>query len=380
MKKFFFSIVALAAVFSCTKSELINAPGAGTPIAFETYSGRIPTTKATSVVGQDGLAQAGGFQVYAFIHATGTTASYADPYMNKVVTGEVTTPATETTAAEVAWSYDGITYWPTTHELDFVAYALNCKTAVVADATDAYTKINYTVADAVADQTDLLVATPVYNATSANGDAVHLTFNHMLSRVGFSLVTNQGNAVLVTVEDVTLTGQFSKTGSVVLNAKNAEGAAAVPAIAADAATAITYDLLGDGTYTSAGAVDGTPIFNNGMLYTKDTNNTESIYDDKYVAKADPTAEETAAAAANENSRHMMIIPTTDHNAKLYVKYALPEAGESFEVADIDIKDIQFLPGFSYEFRFKVSTNAVGFTVEVQPWDPAGNAGEIIQLS
>lgn len=373
MKKFFFSIVALAAVFSCTKSELINAPGAGTPIAFETYSGRIPTTKATSVVGQEGLAQAGGFQVYAFIHATGTTASYADPYMNKVVTGTVN-------EASVSWGYDGITYWPTTHELDFVAYALNCKTAVVADETDKYTKINYTVADAVADQTDLLVATPVYNATSEGGDAVHLTFNHMLSRVGFSLVTNQGNAVLVTVEDVTLKGQFSKTGSVVLNAKNAEGAAAVPTITADSATEITYDLLGEGTYTSAGAVDGTPIFNNGMLYTKDTNNTDSIYDDKYVAKADPTAEETAAAAANENNRHMMIIPTTAHNAKLYVKYALPEAGESFEVKDIDISEIEFKAGFSYEFRFKVSTNAVGFTVEVQPWDPAGNAGEIIQLS
>ena len=379
MKKFFLSIVALAAIFSCTKSELVNAPGAGTPIAFETYSGRIPTTKATSVVGQEGLAQAGGFQVYAFIHAHEANASYETPYMNKVVTGTLN-EATETTEASVSWGYDGITYWPTTHELDFVAYALNCNTAVVADETDKYTKINYTVADAVADQTDLLDATPDYNATSAGGDAVHLTFNHMLSRVGFSLVTNQGNAVLVTVEDVTLTGQFSKTGSVVLNAKNAEGAAVVPAITADTATEVTYDLLGDGTYTSAGSVDGTPIFNNGMLYTKDTNNTESIYDDKYVAKAEPTAEETAAAAANENNRHMMIIPTTAHNAKLYVKYALPEAGESFVVADIDIKDIQFLPGFSYEFRFKVSTNAVGFTVEVQPWDPAGNAGEIIQLS
>lgn len=381
MKKFFFSIVALAAVFSCTKSELINAPGAGTPIAFETYSGRIPTTKATSVVGQEGLAQAGGFQVYAFIHATGTTASYADPYMNKVVTGDIKTPATETTPAEVTWGYDGITYWPTTHELDFVAYALNCNTAVTADETDAYTKIKYTVADAVADQTDLLVATPVYNATSEGGDAVRLTFNHMLSRVGFSLMTNPGNAVRVTVEDVTIKGQFSKTGSVVLNAKNAEGAAAVPAITADAATEITYDLLGDGRYTSVGSENGTPIFNNGMLYTLDNKNTaDDIYDDEYLPKAEPTEEETAAAAKNENNRHMMIIPTANHNAKLYVKYALPMAGESFEVKDIDISQIEFKAGFSYEFRFKVSTNAVGFTVEVQPWNENGVAGDVIQLS
>ena len=170
MKKFFFSIVALAAVFSCAKSELVNAPGAGTPIAFETYSGRIPTTKATSVVGQEGLANAGGFQVYAFIHSTGTTGSYETPYMNKVVTGTII-PATETAEASVSWGYDGITYWPTTHELDFVAYALNCNTAVTADETNTYTKIKYTVAEAVAEQTDLLVASPVYNATSADGDA-----------------------------------------------------------------------------------------------------------------------------------------------------------------------------------------------------------------
>lgn len=398
MKKFFFSICALAAVaVGCTKSEVINTPGAETPIKFETYSGRIPTTKATSVVGQDGLAEVGGFQVYAFIHPADQTPSYDEAYMDKEVTGTVTPATGENTEPTVAWGYNGVTYWPTTHQLDFVAYALNCGAAVTADATDTYTKINYTVADAVADQKDLLVATPVYNATSEDGNAVLLKFNHMLSRIGFSLVTSATNAVNVTIEDVILSGSFSKSGSVVLNpAVGEDDTPTIPAITANTAESVSYDLLGSGKFTSLGSADGVPVHDNSMCYVLDEGATDSKLDDQYVAKTyadDPEgtengktavlkkAEDDEAAKVNLDNRHMMIIPTAGHGAKLTVTYALPLAGESFVVEDIDVSSIEFKAGMSYEFKFKVATNTVGFTVEVQTWNTAtGEIDEVIQLS
>ena len=370
MKKVIFSICALAAVaVGCNKSELISEDGANTPISFETYAGKAPVSKATSVVGQDGLAAAGGFQVYAFIHGD-EAVTYNKTYMNKVVTGTV-----DDKDKSVAWSYEGITYWPTTHKLDFVAYALNCGANVKANADSPYTVIDYTVADAVADQTDLLVANPVVNRTSAStegGDAVHLVFNHMLARVGFSLVTSNGNAVPVTVQDVKLSGKFAKTGTVDLTAT-------APAITPATAEDVTYDLLANGTFTSVGSVDGKPVFDNSMLYEFKEGEADNDFDDKYEAVTE-TDDLKEAAAKSEANRHMMIIPTSAHNAKLSVTYFLPEAGESFVVENIDLSTLPFEAGKSYEFKFKVSTNAVGFTVEVTVWDETGNAGDVIQLS
>lgn len=396
MKKFFFSVCALAAVLaSCTKSEVINAPGAESPITFAPYSGRIPTSKATSVVGAEGLAQAGGFKVYAFMHKADEPVSYLTPYMNKVVSGTSVTGEDNSTTIE--WRYDGITYWPTTNQLDFVAYSLSCGTSLVEDATEKYTKLNYTVPDAVADQKDLLVATPVPNQTAeSNGCVVPLVFDHLLSRVGFSLVTNTGNTVPVTVKDVTLVGNFSKTGTVDLKPVYAENATTPnkPAIVAGEAEAVTYDLMADGTFTSVGSTSGAEVFDNSSLYTFNAGNADDIYDDKYEAtvfvddegengktKEDKKAEAETAAAANKASRHMMIIPSENHSAKLNVVYFLPEAGADFVVEDIDVSAIKFEAGKSYEFKFKVSTNTVGFSVTVNVWNTAtGAIDTVIELS
>lgn len=373
--------MALAAIAAgCSKSEVLNAPGAETPIAFETYSGRVPVTKAKSVVGEEGLAAAGGFQVYAFIHAETAQASYESTYMNKVVTGTPeTTGEGDAAKTSIEWGYEGITYWPTTHQLDFVAYALNCRDNLKADEQDEYTKITYTVAEAVADQKDLLVATPVFNAVSTNNDgAVSLKFNHLLSRIGFSLITNEGNTVPVTIKDVTLTGSFAKSGAVVLNPKSGDGTASVPVITPAEAAEVTYDLLAEGHFTSTGSTDGVEIFDNSCLYEFKEGTTD--FDDKYEAIAE-TEELKKTAAQNQANRYMMIIPTSAHNATLDVTYFLPEAGADFTVNDIDIKDIAFEPGKSYEFKFKVSTNTIGFVVEVEEWDTAtGTIEEVITLS
>ena len=73
MKKFFFSICALASIVSCSKSEVINAPGAGQEIAFDTYFGKA-ATKALAY--KTANLHADGFQVLAFDHAVNQAADY----------------------------------------------------------------------------------------------------------------------------------------------------------------------------------------------------------------------------------------------------------------------------------------------------------------
>lgn len=90
MKRFFFSVIALAAVATgCTKSEMVETPDfGGQEITFETYLGKVPTTKAESVDLAYLQGANRGFHVTAFLHDKDTqpsAASIADPYMDKDV-------------------------------------------------------------------------------------------------------------------------------------------------------------------------------------------------------------------------------------------------------------------------------------------------------
>ena len=63
MKKYIFTAIVFAtAALGCTKSNLVELPQSQeTPITFEVYNGKTPISKATSIIGATGLADAGGF-------------------------------------------------------------------------------------------------------------------------------------------------------------------------------------------------------------------------------------------------------------------------------------------------------------------------------
>lgn len=383
MKRFIFSVCALAAVVvGCTKSEVINRPHAEEPIQFSPYLGRIPVTKATAA-NKDVLGQE-GFQVYAFIHNPSQTPTYSsNMYMNKVVTQN----------AEGNWTYSGNAYWPATDELDFIAYGLNAAGLITPDDTQK-NLINFEVPTVVADQKDLLVAkivpNMVYNENTNNG-VVNFNFSHLLSRVGFSLVTKEANAVNVTIEKIDLVGKFYNEGQVnlILTQQQAtsltiDGKEVVdnrPYITpdADALADVTYSLLPASdaaapSFTSTGSKEGTPIYDNSMLWQKSEGTIDGPDDDEYVSKySDKNSDEYKAAAAvataNEANRYMMIIPVakTTHNAKLNVAYFLPGAG-TFTIDNIDLSTIDFEAGKSYDFKLKVSTSGISFDVTVEDWD------------
>lgn len=392
MKRFIFSVCALAAVVvGCTKSEVINRPHAEEPIQFSPYLGRIPVTKGTAAdlntLGEE------GFQVYAFRYpeGQGSQINYGTtPHMDKVVKN----------LDGNGWIYSGNAYWPESFLLKFIAYGLNTGNLVTTDATQKNI-INYQVPNTVAEQKDLLVAKYLadqkYDETAQNPGTVNFTFSHLLSRIGFSLVTKV-DGTLVSVEQVDITGNFYSAGQVDL--ANAQETTIMigeteykqnrPFITpTGTAASTTYSLLPVSTdytasFTSVGAVDGAPIYDNSMLWVKDYGEkTDSADDDAYVSKfpksetekdqhdVNATGYDTAKKAADDNlnNRYMMIIPVkgTEHNAVLKVKYFLPGAG-SFASADINLSTIDFEPGKSYDFKLKVSTNGIKFEVSVESWD------------
>jgi hypothetical protein len=127
---------------------------------------------------------------------------------------------------------------------------------------------------------------------------------------------------------------------------------------------------------------GMPIFNNNMLYTV-TNENKPLEKD-YIKKEKPTTEETDQAKANLANRYMMIIPieAAKHTAKLKVQYYLP-CDQKVHEGEVDLckikvikegtdttttRSIDFEPGKSYNFQFKVSTNKIDFSVAIQDWD------------
>lgn len=399
MKRFLFSVCALAAVVvGCSKSEVLNRPNADMPIEFNPYTGRIPVTRAVAA-DIDTLGHY-GFRVYAFMHNGTDACDYtATPYMSKVVTFDKTL-----NGGKGAWTYSGHAYWPATNLLNFVAYGLNAgATEVQIDPnTTDRTMISYTVPVEVASQKDLLVAYQQLDATytDENQGVVNFTFSHLLSRIGFSLVTKASNGIPVTIEQVNLVGNFYGSGTVrlndsretVLNIGGKEVKTNRPYVNTTGVTpsSVTYKLLGEnGTYTSVGSAEGTKIFDNGLKYTKDwgkdqteDNNTTTDDDEYDPIPADQiTPEIEATVAANEKNRYMMIIPAESsvHKAELKVLYFLPGAG-TFKEVTVPLSDVNFEAGKSYDFKLKVSTNGISFSVDVEPWDVTGEERATIDLN
>ena len=385
MKKLFISLFALVAVLaSCSKSAVVEVPFENIPITFSPYNGRTPEVKSTSFEA-DSLDDF-RFHALAFLNEAST-------YLDKEVYRE------EVEDVKV-WNYDGVSYWPGTTPLEFLAYGLNTNydknTADDNIVTLADTKrsIAVTVPAVVKDQRDLLVATPVKtNYTQSNG-TVALNFSHMFARIQFSLKTTDGNKINVAVEDINIKGNFYNNGTIDLthtgNTTTVEGAevTSIPSIVPGQATEVTYNYIvaSDESYTGVGSAAGTPIYDNSEMWTKDLGeDANSQNDDQYVANAEG---DQTVAKWNEDNRFMMIIPVAGatHNAKLNVKYFLPFAGTynadsdptTPDVDPIDLSKIDFEAGKSYNFVLEISTNSINFSVEITNWVDADTNPEYIE--
>ena len=377
MKKTRYAIIALAALaFSCTKSDIVDVPEAQkTPIAFDTYNGRVPVTKASQIT-KDDISQ---IQVYGFHTPASGTVSYTSTYMDPIVSRTY-----DSDEGWSAWAYSPLSYWPASGTLQFVAHGTNTPrfvaTTVKTDPTPgelvpkdgSYVNYTYTVPAATANQQDLIAG--YVSPTSATSEKVMFTMNHLLSRIGFTLKTlgtsEDGKVADVTIKTIELHGNFINTGDVNL-------ATASPAISTaeyeDNTDYITnsYSLFATGQYFATKSADnasaGVEIY---ARYISDGNG-------GYVENS------------SNSNRYLMVIPgeiteaidTDDTNGdKLntdtvapYIKVVYQLSGASEQTAIIPFKqkdgsNWNLTAGKAYEFVLTVSVAQIEFTGSVEPWD------------
>lgn len=277
-----------------------------------------------------------------------------------------------------SWDYPGTVYWPdanSSRKLAFSAYSLNVKDDIeftIPGETEGsvietpYSDFTYTVPAVVAEQNDLLVTPLIPNqgiTPTGERTTVGLTFKHLLSRVGFSLIANRDDEDIdITIKSVVVNGPFPSKGTVELKSLS-------PAIVAlqgneHASYSLFQDLEG-GAYEYCeweSKKERQPIYAN-MLYTPATTTQDATTGEETTVPESYGANE----AANPANRYMMIIPTTlGPDAHILVNYQLTDATP--QTAKISLANWKFEAGKSYDFVFKVSTSAIGFYVEVTPWD------------
>ena len=355
MKRLIYSVIAVAvATVSCTKSNLLDAPEAQmTPISFETYTGKTPTTKAISettlTLGGYNSSSSPAFHVTAFTPGayTGT------PYMDKDVWCTSMTQADEGTIT-ASWDYDKTVYWPSSGGLHFFAYR-----GSLSPVSGSNTQFTYNVNTKASMQEDLIVAKNTSTTTIPDEGRVSLEFAHLLSRVGFTLQTTKASTeslpINVTIKHIELKGTFYPTADVDL----AAGTISLPTGASASVTSYslfdtTYPLSGttgtyDYAYIPSPGTGGSGIYAN---KTMTVNNGETASD---------------KTGTNELNRYMMLIPNgIVTGAEIY--YQLPNAAEQHATATLD-NSITLAQGKAYEFIFKLSTDAIEFSGEVTDWDP-----------
>lgn len=344
MKRFFFTVIALAAVaVSCTKSGLLESPQTyQDQITFEPYTGKAPVTKATVA---DDETLRGGFRVIGFsADADGGIADPTQkPYLSKMVTGTLQDETTE-------WSYSGAMFWPDKEDdkLSFVAYGLNVNGNPVKNEESGesygdvtinpsdifkqegnYATFTYTVPDERTDQKDLLIS-PVNSGN--NGRTVEMRLYHVLSRIGFSVDVQNATQTKPTVEITSIK------------------------LAGDFISEATFNLAEAVTVTDSKAeykVSGTP-----------QSKTYSFYGDDETKFTTTSIGRQIIYTGDENDRFMMIVP--GQGTEITVEYKIGDVAQ--KPAKLDLSSLEFEAGKAYEFVFTLSTVAVGFNVDVTPWD------------
>lgn len=378
--KRYITLIALAAIaIGCSKSEVTTAPGQGVEITINPYFGKAPVSKAVSadveyLQGFNATATP-AFHVNAFLHtainvAEGATMTDAD--LNVISENNIYMDENVWYSND-AWAYDGKVYWPdplSGIKLAFSAYSLNAVTLTTAPAADdteggilfnegSYTKFTYYVPKTVEKQEDLLATPVVVNQgigeTAGESADVSLEFKHLLSRIGFKLVSNNNDDdINIDIKEVTLKGNFAKSGTVNLMSLT-------PAITpVQESIEASYTLFPEGEFCRYASSTTEQV-----IFAKSKTDTDGNVVD---TGKDKGTDDTTLAPEDIN-RFMMIIPCDPgDDAKIEVKYQLTDAEE--QTAEVSLKDLVFAAGKSYEFVFKVSTLAIGVYVEISEWDSA----------
>ena len=360
MKRFFFSLIALsAAAIGCTQSAVLDSPDLqGTEVSFSPYTGRTPLTKAQSIEDPSGLNANGGFNVISFLNKQNNDGSTSSTLFM---------PNVNVYMERNTWTYKDIVYWPdesSNFTLSFAAYSDNAEPYITPPDPNVLTK-TFTVPDRVGQQVDLL-ATNYQSGLKRtdNGGTVTLDFKHLLSRVGFKLVsTTIDEDVDVVIKSVKLTGKFPVSGTVDLGTEEN-----IKIVAENNDTEVSYELM---DFTGDASIDGSFITTASTTPVAIYANCVTPVEVKKGTEYTPLVE--ATVTANAASRHMMIMPhkvkegDKDCADKIVVTYVITDAKQ--RTAEIPLpENFEFVASRAYEFYLTVSTKSISFTVKEYDWN------------
>lgn len=337
MKKvIFLAIAAAAALTACSKSEVVDSTVLNQVIAFDNYVGKDAQTKASIVTGVTSV------NVNAWLHPV--TLKEGDTFTANFMENLSVNKEGE------QWVYSPLKYWPAKDQaIDFVAWVPEPKNTQVKDA-----ELTFTVPQVVKDQTDLIVAAGV---PAQNGGTVNLVFKHLLSRIGFvinaeGIPTGDNVSTKVTLNEVTLNGDFASTGTVDMT--NSEQ----PFVEGTASTT-AYTLKGENFgYTENLIVNsqtgGTPNTDDSYIMLIPHNNvpnnitvsyTITTYKETKNDDGSVTVTDEVVGEPITNITEFPLQPTT-------------EGSEAFK----------FEAGKAYKYIFNIKMDSISFSVDVEEWD------------
>ncbi|MGN0200187.1 MAG: fimbrillin family protein [Candidatus Cryptobacteroides sp.] len=198
MKKFYvFAAVAIAALASCTKSEVVYNQGQQ-EIGFRQFTGSM--TKAEGEAGPSTSALPTGTSMGVFSYLNGTETAY---FKNAEF---------EYKSATNKWGGKTTYYWPLQGNLDFVLYAPYQSTDVTYTHSSTSSNIlTVTIADNSTAQTDYLYGKDFYVNTSkpaTPSDGVPVVLKHALSKV--TIAAKADAASIFTVTSILLKNTIQK--------------------------------------------------------------------------------------------------------------------------------------------------------------------------
>lgn len=173
MKKVLLAIAAVATITSCSQNEEFENPPQKAEIGFNSAA----VTRATAMVTADFK----DFQVYGYAHSNAFSEQTEG---TSLVDGTFHYDAekwTETSGDKF--------YWPVEGNVTFFAYSPISETGTTFVAPvggKGFPTIDYKVNDAIASQSDFLVAQETGNVTS-NKEGISLGFKHVLTQIAFKL-------------------------------------------------------------------------------------------------------------------------------------------------------------------------------------------------
>lgn len=211
MKRFIFSAIALAvATSACTESGIIETPDTySNPLVFDTYIGKSPVSKAVDsdlTYLQEGTVP--GLKLYAFKSDVGNTNSDYVDYSSSYLDGEL--------QYNNAWIYSEgdkpvDAYMPSGKDLAFASYNLAASSCIENPTS---TGFDFVIEPNMANQVDLLVTPLTFVTETAGKDTpVSLHFYHLLSRIGFKILSTGGNAD-IKINTINVRGKFPNAGHV----------------------------------------------------------------------------------------------------------------------------------------------------------------------